>query len=203
MLKKACLISIPMVLLGAYLAFSYFDRERNPPPVPPDVAFAEPDASLPAAVRSLVGKWVGNWNAQWGWDTALYIEKVEKDSAQVVYAWGDYYTHMGSCHCQPNWVRVRKAKITVADGKTIVDFYTPKLRPGWIRKSHTVSGGADEIRQPHEKSSGRYTYQFIIEKDNPDVLKGTFVSAKASLLSIRMKRAAPEKEPDKKTEERK
>jgi hypothetical protein len=48
----------------------------------------------------------------------------------------------------------------------------------------------------HGGSSGRYFYQFIIDKDEPTVMKGEFISARSSPLSIKMKKI----EQDKKSE---
>lgn len=193
-MKKACWISVPILLMAACLCFGFFEKEKSPPPVPPDVTYAAPEPALPTLAGALAGKWVGRWNSTWGWDVVLYIEKLEKDTAQVVYAWGDYKTNMGSCHCNPNWVRVQNARVTYADGSATIDFYTPKLRPGWLRKSHLVTGSADELYGAHDKSSGRYSYHFVLDQNDPTVITGRFISAKASHLSIKMKKADPDKE---------
>jgi len=199
MLKKACWIALPVFLIMVCLCFSSSQQDQTPP-VPPEVTIEVPDPSLPVQIKSFLGKWVGQWKAwkalYYGWDAVVYVEKVEKDSARVVFAWGEYKTSMGSCHCNPNWVRVQNAKIKYSDGSATLEFYTPKLRPVWLKKSHTVTGSADEIFGAHGRSNGHYFYQFIVDKDDPTVMKGEFISANLSPLSIKMKKV----EQDKKSE---
>ena len=195
MQKKVYWIAILIFLMTVCLCFSSSNQGQSPP-VPPDVKIESPDPSVPTQVKSLLGRWVGQWNSRIGWDSVIYVEKVEKDSARVVYAWGEYTTSMGSCHCNSNWVRVQNAKVKYSDGSATLEFYTPKLRPGWLKRSHIVSGSADETYRAHDRSSGRYTYRFIIDKDDPTVMKGEFTSAKASTLNIKMKKAEQNKESD-------
>jgi len=57
--------------------------------LPPDVNILSPDPSLPEEVKALSGKWASRWNSQWGWDCIICVEKVDKNSAQVVHAWGE------------------------------------------------------------------------------------------------------------------
>jgi hypothetical protein len=154
--------------------------------VPPDVSIESPDPTLSAEVKSLVGKWVGQWNSRW--DSVLYVEKVEKDSARVVFSWGEYVTYRGSCHCGPNWVRVQSAKIKYSAGKAKLEFFTPALRPAWLKESHTVTGSSDETYHPYGKSSGRYSYSFVLNTREPNVMKGDFISAKDSPLQIKMRK---------------
>lgn len=186
MLRKVYLIASTIFLMTACLCFS--SSQQVPAPEPPEVALTAPDPSLPAQIKSLVGKWVGQWNSRWGWDTVIYVEKVDKESAQVVLAWGEYNTSKNSCHCGPNWVRVQNAKVKYSDEGVTLDFYTPKLRPGWLKKSHTITGSAEETFRPNNRSTGQYIYSFVVEKDNPDTMKGHFTSAKASQLRIEMKK---------------
>jgi len=197
MLKKVCWIALPIFFMTVCLCFSFSDQDQAPP-APPEVTIELPDPSIPTQVKSLVGKWVGQWKSwklrSYSWDAVLYVEKVEKDSAQVVFAWGEYKTSMESCHCNPNWVRIQNAKIKYSDSSATLEFYTPKLRPAWLKRSHTVTGSADEVFGAHGASSGRYTYQFIVDKDEPTVMKGEFISAKASHLSIKMKKVEQDKE---------
>jgi hypothetical protein len=197
-MKKIYGITLLIFLLTVCLCFSASDQ-GHAPPIPPDIAIESPDQSLPAQAKLLLGKWAGRWSG-WkstlGWDTELYVERVEKDSARVVFAWGEYNTRLGSCHCDPNWVRVQNAKIRYSDSSATLEFYTPKLRPSWLKRSHTVTGSADEVFGAHGKSSGRYSYKFVIDKDDPAVLKGNFVSAGNSPLSVKMKKI----EQDKKSE---
>ena len=169
---------------------------QAPAPLPPDVSINVPDPSLPEQVKSLLGKWAGQWNSRWGWDSALYVEKIDGDSAQVVFAWGEYNTSRNSCHCNPNWVRVEKARVAHSGNKVTLDFYTPTLRPAWLRTSHTVSGSADELwgavtrpsRGAHNRSSGHYAYSFTVDESKPNVMEGHFISAGASQLRIEMKK---------------
>jgi len=199
MLKIVCWIALPIFLMTVCLCFSSSQQDQTPP-APPEVTIELPDPSLPAQVNSFLGRWVGQWKSwkprSYDWDAVVYVEKVEKDSAQVVFAWGEYKTSMRSCHCNPNWVRVQNAKIKYSDRSATLEFYTPKLRPHWLKTSHTVTGSADEVYGVHGGSSGRYFYQFIIDKDEPTVMKGEFISARSSPLSIKMKKI----EQDKKSE---
>jgi hypothetical protein len=170
--------------------------EQAPAPVPPDVSITAPDPSLPERAKSILGKWVGKWNSRWDWDSALYVEKIDGDSAQVVFAWGEYTTANNTCHCNPNWVRVRKAKVTYSDNTVSLDFYTPALRPAWLKASHTVSGSSDEKWGGQSHSTGLYTYSFVVDKGEPGIMKGHFVSAKASHLRIEMKKVELGKDTD-------
>jgi len=188
--------SIALALFLGMTSLCFGSSEQAPAPAPADISVNAPDPSLPAPVASLLGKWVGKWNSRFGWDSALYIEKIDRDSAQVVFAWGEYNTSRNSCHCNPNWVRVRKAKVKCSDSGVALDFYTPTLRPAWLRESHTVSGSIDERYGAHDRSSGQYTYSFLVSKDAPGVMKGLFISAKASRLRIEMKKVEQGKDPD-------
>ncbi len=172
------------LLTAVCLCFS--SSPQAPAPVPPGVSIEAPDPTLPAEVKSLVGKWAGQWNSRW--DSVLYVEKVDKDSAQVIFAWGDYNTSRGTCHCGPNWVRVRSAKVKYSAGKAKLEFYTPKLRPGWLRESHTVTGSSDETYRAHDNSSGRFTYTFVLNSHEPNMMKGDFSSSRSSPLRIKMRK---------------
>ena len=85
-------------------------------------------------------------------------------------------------------MRVQNAKVKHSDEGVTLDFYTPKLRPAWLRKSHTITGSAEKTFRPNNRSTGQYIYSFVIEKDKPDILKGQFTSAKNSPLRIEMKK---------------
>jgi hypothetical protein len=185
MLKTTRLIALVIILGMACLCFGV----QKDTPVPPNFRIHTPDPSLPEQLKSVLGKWTGRWNTRFGWEVTLYIEKINKDSAQVIYAWGDFTTPKGSCHCKPNWVRVREAKVSYFEDHVTLDFYTPTLRPAWLRESHSVSGGADEVFRPHGKSVGRYAYSFKVYKDKPDTMTGQFYSAKGSPMSIVMKKS--------------
>jgi hypothetical protein len=164
MLKKICWVVLLIFFMTACPCFSSSQQDQIPP-VPPEVKIELPDPSLPAPVKSFLGRWVGQWKSwkprSYDWDAVVYVEKVAKDSAQVVFAWGEYKTSLGSCHCNPNWVRIQNAKIKYSDTSATLEFYTPKLRPAWLKTSHTVTGSADEVFGVHDKSSGRYFYQLI------------------------------------------
>jgi hypothetical protein len=78
----------------------------------------------------LSGKWVDQWKSRLGWDAVLYIEEINSNSAKVVFSWGEYNTSLNSCHCNPNWVRVQKAKVWHSGNNVILDFYTPIFYTG-------------------------------------------------------------------------
>jgi predicted dehydrogenase len=153
-------------------------------PLPSDISIISPDPSLPEEVRALSGKWVGQWNAgkQWGWDCAIYVEKVDKDSAQVVHSWGDYTTRAGSCHCAADWRRIQEATVTYSEGKATLEFLTPPYRPlKGPNPSHVLTGS----REPGQH---RYIFSFTLEKNKPDTMDGHFLSAKNSPLWIQLKK---------------
>jgi hypothetical protein len=144
-----------------------------PAPVPPDIKFETPDPALPVEVKSLLGKWTGRLETRWGVDSVLYVEKVGKDSAQVVISWGDY-SH-AQCHCGANWVRVTQAKLKSSGGKAVLEFNAPML----LLKSHTTTG---EMR-------GLSQYSYSFSASEPNSLKGVFAPARVSKRTrIRMQK---------------
>jgi hypothetical protein len=147
-------------------------------PLPLDAIINPPDPSLPVEIKALSGKWTGVWNSPFGWECAVYVEKVNRDSAQVVYSWGAYTTRKASCHCTPNWARVRDAQLEYSDGKATLKFMTPNLQRLQQRDSpHIVKG-----------SGGRYTFSFDLEMKEPDIMNGHFISGKGSNLYVKMKK---------------
>lgn len=135
-------------------------------PLPPDVNILSPDPSLPEEVKALSGKWAGRWNSQWGWDCIIYVEKVDRDSAQVVHAWGEYTTHAGNCHCAPDWRRIQHASVEYSDGKTTLRFLTPPYRPfQGEHPSHLLSGSRDPEKR-------RYLFTFTVNKTDPNLWWG-------------------------------
>jgi len=179
---------IALIIFLGIAGLCFGALEQSPPPMPPDIAIKKPAASLPEQIRALSGKWVGQWNAYYGWDTVLYIEDINENSAKVVFAWGDYYTHRESCHCSPNWVRIQEATVTSDDDYIKLSFFTPKFRPYWLKQTHTVSGSSNETYGEKTGSSGRYTFSFKVKKNKPGVMKGEFYSARNSYLSAEMKK---------------
>lgn len=188
MRKKARAIALVISLGMACLCLG--SSLLAPAAVPPDVSIGVPDPSLPEEVTSVLGKWVGNWNSLLGWDSALYVEKIEGNSAQVVFAWGEYITSRNSYHYNPNWVRIQNARVTRSYGRVALNFYTPMLRSAWLKASHTVSGSADERWGERAGSTGVYTYSFVVNKSELTIMKGQFISARSSHLSIAMKKIA-------------
>ena len=147
-------------------------------PLPSDTIINPPDSSLPDEIKALSGKWAGKWNSPFGWDCAVYVEKLDGGFAQVIYSWGAYTTHRASCHCTANWTRVRDAKVEYSEGKATLKFMTPNLQYLQQRDSpHIVKG-----------SGGRYTFSFDLEMKEPDIMNGHFISGKGSNLYIKMKR---------------
>lgn len=206
MLKKVCWVVLAIFFMAVCLCFSSSEEDHTLP-TPPDVKIELPDSSLPAEVKSLLGKWVGQWKhwrpGSYDWDAVLYVEKVEKDSARVICAWGEYkhadwQTSAKSCHCDPNWVRIQNAKIKYSDRSSMLEFYTPGLRNyAWLlERSHTVTGSVDEVFGVYGGSRGRFAYQFIVDKDAPTVMKGEVISVRGRHFSVKMKKV----EQDKKSE---
>lgn len=163
-LAVAALLSI--VCLG------FSSSSQVPAPVPPDVTIQSPDPALPAEVSSLVGKWVGQWDSPFRWDAALYVEKVDKDSAQVVYSFGEYTTGRRSCHCEPSWVRVQHAQLKYSAGGATMEFHAPVF--GKFARSHTISG----TFQDASTSSPVYFFSFALNTHEPGVMKGRFTGFK-------------------------
>ena len=77
---------IPLIVL-AVLALGGFVAAA-PLSSPPTVTIAPPAADLPAEVAALSGIWAGTWGG--GLPTRLAVEELTRDSAVVVYAWGDH-----------------------------------------------------------------------------------------------------------------
>jgi len=174
---KNMLLVLTILVLGGFMT-SLAQKAL----VVPSVTIISPDPSLPDEVKALSGTWTGRWNSRWGWDCTLYVEKVDKDSAQVVHAWGEYDTSKKSCHCAPDWRRVGKAKVTSAEGQATIEFMARPYRPlEGANPSHLVSGSVDP-------SKTRYTFSFTVEKNQPNAMKGHFISGKASQLRIEMKK---------------
>jgi hypothetical protein len=182
MSRRSCWIAL-VVFLVTVCAFLSSSAEA-PAPEPPDVSIESADPAVPPEVKNLLGKWHGQWNSRW--DTVLYIEKVDRDSARLVLAFGEYNTTHGTCHCAPNWVRVQTATVKLSGGKATLQFFTPKFRPRWLKESHTVTGSFSESYPPN--SAGLYKYFFTVNAHEPGTMKGTFRSAKNSLLTINMQK---------------
>jgi hypothetical protein len=177
-----------MLLVGTSLSLS-FSFKKEPAPAPSNIMIDPPDPSLPDEAKLLSGKWSGQWGAKWPWDCFLYVEKVDKDYARVVHSWGEYSTSKLSCHCSPNWARVLKAKVTYLEGKATIEFVTPGYETGHFRKKkHTLSGEDEGWAGHNPKSHGHYNFSFTVEKNEPDILKGKFISGKGSHLYIKMKK---------------
>jgi len=158
--------------------------------MPPKITIEPPDPTLPAEAQLLSGKWTGKWDSPNSWDCAFYVEKVDKETARVVHAWGEYQTRRMSCHCSPNWARVQKAKVTYREGSATIDFTTPGYETGHFRKKrHLLSGEDEGWTSANPKSHGHYGFSFTVEKSDPNLMKGSFTSGKGSQLSIKMKKA--------------
>ena len=185
MRRRNAALAVIAVLALVCLCFS---SDAAPPRVPRNLRLEAPDPALPAEVKALAGKWSGSWDNHW--DALIFVEKVDKESAQVVFAWGEYNTSRNSCHCGPNWMRVENARIKHSTGKATLSFYSPKIRPHWLKESHTVSGEGNQTFGAKTGSSGRYTYSFVLKTDKPDQMSGEFWSAKNSNLSIKLKRVS-------------
>jgi len=176
--KKSLLLMLTIVVIGGLAGVCPAQKA----PAVPSATIVPPDPSLPDEVKALSGTWTGRWNSRWDWDCTLYVEKVDKDSAQVVHSWGEYDTSRRSCHCAPDWRRVRKAKVTYSGGQATIEFMTRPYRPlDELHPSHEVSGSVD----PSKK---RYTFSFTVDKNEPTMMKGHFISGNASQLRAEMRR---------------
>jgi len=188
MVKKRLSLFVIFLILLLSISLTYSLQQASAP-IPPGVALDPPDPSLPAEVKLLSGKWAGQWNSRFGWDCLLYVEQVNKDTAQVVHSWGEYNTSNKSCHCEPNWARVQNVKVTYSEGKATIDFITPNLQSGHFKKrEHLLSGKDEGWGGRHYKSRGHYDFSFTVEKNDPHTLKGHFISGKSSHLFIEMKK---------------
>ena len=160
-------------------------------PVMSDVRIEPPGPALPDEVKALSGTWAGEWNSRLGWDCLLYVEQIDNETARLVHSFGEYTTANGSCHCAPDWRRVERAKVSRAAGTVTLEFevhpYRPLKGPG---ASHSVSGSVEGLpkRAMRKGSSGRYTFSFTLDKNEPGVLKGHFISSQASHLRAELKK---------------
>jgi hypothetical protein len=180
------LVFFLMLLLVISLSFSF---QQTAAPVPPNTSIDPPDPSLPAEAKLLSGIWAGQWKSRYGWDYLLYVEKVDKDSAQVVHSWGEYNTSKMSCHCDPNWARVQKSKVIYREGKATIEFITPNLQSrNFKKKMHMLSGEDEGWVSSNPKGHGHYDFSFTVEKNEPSIMKGHFISGKGSHLYIEMKK---------------
>lgn len=185
--KRILFIALLMLVMGTSLSVSSSQQKA---PVLSDITIEPPDPSLPDEVKALSGKWAGAWNSKMGWDCLLYVEKIDKDTAQVVHSFGEYTTSKGNCHCEPDWRRIEKAKVSTTDGTATLEFVVAPYRPlEGLHPSHAVSGSVDGMPRVMRKgSTGRYTFSFTLDKSEPDTLKGHFISSQASHLRTEMKK---------------
>jgi hypothetical protein len=56
-------------------------------PLPPDVAVVAPAPEIRPELTQLSGRWAGNWSGKL--DAILVVEKIDNESATVIYAYGD------------------------------------------------------------------------------------------------------------------
>ncbi len=174
MRKKRLFIAVGIFLIVACVTVNL----SQVTPLPSDTIITPPDPSLPDEIKALSGKWTGKWNSPFGWDCTIYVEKVDRNFAQVIYSWGAYTTRKTTCHCTPNWTRVKDAQLEYSDGKATLKFMTPNLQYLQERdSSHIVKG-----------SHGRYTFSFDLATKEPGIMNGRFISGKGSNLYIQMKK---------------
>ena len=189
MIKKNRFAAFIIFLVLGLSISCVFSLQQVSAPIPPDIAIEPPDPSLPAEAELLTGKWAGKWNSRYGWDFLLYVEKVDKNSAQVVQSWGEYNTSKMSCHCDPNWARVQKSKVIYREGKATIEFITPNLQSHrFIKKRHTLSGEDEGWVSSNPKGHGHYDFSFTVKTNEPGIMKGHFISGKGSNLYIEMKK---------------
>ena len=152
--KTLMTISLAILFVGACVTISSPQKG----PIPPDVKIISPDPSLPNEVKALTGKWRGEWGSGSRWETALYVEELEKDSARVVHAWGDFRcVNRSGCHCSPGWAE-KKANIQLSSGKATLVFNV---------------------------DNGRFT--FTLNDSKPDEMEGMFRNSSQRLITT-MKR---------------
>jgi hypothetical protein len=186
MRKKFLLVGLVILLMGVGLAVG---SSRQKAPLVSEISIDPPDPALPEEVKALSGTWAGEWNSRWGWDCIIYVERVDKDFAQLVHSWGEYNTSRGSCHCAPDWRRVERARVNYSGGKATIEYTTPLFSHlQGLNPSHALSGSFEGPVQGRKGSSGRYTFSFTVEKSTPDMMKGHFISSQAGQLRIELKK---------------
>jgi len=189
MIKKIRLVVFVIFLMLLLSISLIYSLQQASAPVPPNMTIEPPDPSLPAEANLLSGKWAGQWKSIYGWDCLLVVEKVDKDSAQVGLSWGEYNTQKLSCHCEPNWARVQKAKVIYREGKATIEFITPNLQSrNFKEKQHMLSGENEGWLGSPGNRYGHYDFSFTVEKNQPSIMKGHFISGNGSHLNIEMKK---------------
>ncbi len=84
-------------LVGSFVLFAWAILAACSPalksfPLPSDVRLVAPDPELPQEISAFSGAWTGTWlEPPWGaiGDTALVVERIEREHAIVVYAWAN------------------------------------------------------------------------------------------------------------------
>ena len=115
-IKNFMMFSLAFLLAGACSTVSLPQKA----PAPSDMSILYHDPSLPDEVKALSGKWSGGWGIRYRWNNELYVEKVEKDSARIILAWGEF-NH--ACHCSSAWKR-EKASIQYFSDKALLEFHS-------------------------------------------------------------------------------
>lgn len=153
MKKKVIFITFAFFIVAGFMSAGLSQRA----PLTSDINIIPPDESLPAEIKSLSGKWSGKWNSKEGWNCNIYVEKVDKDSAQVFYSWGEFTTALGSCHCKPNWARIQNAKVNCSEGRATIEYSTllNQIKSSMDHPSHTLSGSVTGSKGNIGTSKGR------------------------------------------------
>ncbi len=96
---KALGLTIPPSIL--FQADEVIDVATVTVPGPPEVTITPPAADLPPELAAYSGTWEGIWDT--GLKSRLVVEKIDAESARVVYAWADH----PQGRFKGGWVRVR------------------------------------------------------------------------------------------------
>jgi len=115
-IKNFMMVSLAILPAGACSTVSLPQKA----PVTSDMSILSPDPSLPNEVKAQSGKWSGGWGIRYRWNNELYVETIEKDSARIILAWGEF-NH--ACHCSSAWKR-EKASIQYSSDKASLEFHS-------------------------------------------------------------------------------
>lgn len=179
MTNKILFTALAILAIGV---FSLVCSSQVKPPSLPAINITPPDPSLPLAIKSLSGTWVGHWSnpkSPAGWDCTLYVLKIDQNFAEVIHSWGEFVTSNQTCHCAPDWRRIRQATVTYTDGRAKLEFWTP---PYQRTRSHELSGTGEKLEGKY------YSFSFTLDQSQPNEMQGRFISGKKSTMFIDMKK---------------
>jgi len=117
-------------------------------PLPTDINIVTPDLNLPKEIQAFSGKWAGTWEHISGsLDAILVVEKVDKQTAQVIYASGDN----AAWGVTKSWRR-EEASVSYENGKVMVmlpsgiEFWLTKEKDNILEGRRNTPHGIVNIR---------------------------------------------------------